>query len=81
MEYVAKYVKKYRPAETWQGPINVRKKTDHLTEAQVTGRGSSFTILLGDYVNGNFICILEINEAVRFPIGTTFFGTWSVCPS
>ena len=61
MEYVAKYVKKYRPAETWQGPINVWKKTDHLTEALVTGRGSSFTILLRDYVNGIFICILEIN--------------------
>lgn len=61
MEYVAKYMKKYRPAETWQGPINVRKKTDHLTEALVTGRGSSFTILLRDYVNGIFICILEIN--------------------
>ena len=55
MEYVAKYMKKYRPAETWQGPINVRKKTDNLTEALLTGRGSSFTILSRDFVNGIFI--------------------------
>lgn len=53
----------YADGETteWIGTVRPTKKTKDLTEAVVSGRGSSFTVIAGKYINGNFICIPELN--------------------
>lgn len=45
----------------WTGTITTVRKTAGLTEAEVSGRGSTFTVIFGDYRNGHFLCIPDLD--------------------
>ncbi len=61
MEFDCKYEHEDGLVDIWKGEISVIRKEKHLTEARVVGRGSALTIALGVYVNGNFLCIPDID--------------------
>lgn len=76
MEFNCKYVHEDGSTASWKGEIRAAKKQGCLTEAQVTGRGSSFTIILGRYANGNFLCIPEID--VGCPLSDWSDAFWNL---
>lgn len=47
--------------QEWTGKICPTRTGKEFTEAQISGRGSFFTVIAGKYANGNFICIPDLN--------------------
>lgn len=47
--------------KTWTGTVTPVRKTTGMTKARIEGRGSSFTVIVGDYAHGHFLCVPEIN--------------------
>ena len=61
MEFVCVRNKKYHSAERWEGTIEVHQGQGNVIEAVVQGIGSTMTIIFGDYVNGHFLCVPDLN--------------------
>lgn len=45
---------------TWTGTAAILRKTSFLVEADIRGRGFSFSVIAGKYFYGNYLCIPEI---------------------
>ena len=41
----------------WTGTVTPIRRTATMTEAEISGRGSSFTVIAGSYSGGHFLCI------------------------
>ena len=60
-EFHCKHTYSDGETEEWTGTVELIRKTASATEAQVKGRGSSLTVIVGDYTDGHFLCIPEID--------------------
>lgn len=60
-EFTVKHTYSDGETATWTGTVEVLRKTSFTVEAEVKGRGSSFTVIAGKYSYGNYLCIPEIN--------------------
>lgn len=45
----------------WIGKVDIIEKDEHFMELRISGRGSSFLVIVGRYINGHFLCIPELN--------------------
>lgn len=61
MEFICKRNKKYEAVEKWEGTIKLNLIRGNVVEAVVQGRGSTMTIIIGDYINGHFLCVPDLN--------------------
>lgn len=61
MEFICKRNKKYEAVEKWEGTIEINLVHGNVVEAVVQGRGSTMTIIFGDYTNGHFLCVPDLD--------------------
>ena len=47
--------------QSWTAKWEIVNLTNEVTELRISGRGSSYNIVLGDYSSGNFLCIPDSN--------------------
>ena len=60
-EFACKHT--YGDGETteWTGTVTPVRRSAGITEAEIGGRGSSFTVIVGEYTCGRFLCIPAVN--------------------
>ena len=60
-EFVCRHT--YEDGETmeWTGTVTPVRKSAGITEAEIRGRGSGFTVIVGEYTHGRFLCIPAVN--------------------
>ena len=70
MEFICKRCKEGYTAERWEGTIEIINAHGRMIdgivcgdviEAYVEGRGSTMTIIIGDYCNGHFLCVPDLD--------------------
>ena len=60
-EFVCRHT--YGDGETmeWTGTVTPVRRGAGITEAEIRGRGSGFTVIIGEYTHGRFLCIPAVN--------------------
>lgn len=49
----------YRVDQFWEGKVHNIQRRNGMIEADITGKGSQMHVIIGEYENGNFVCIPE----------------------
>lgn len=59
--YTCKYTHEDGTTEFWKAKICPMRMSSSIYEAEITARGTTLDVLIGDYRHGRFICIPDIN--------------------
>ena len=60
-EFICKHTYSDGEKTEWTGTVTTLCKTGSTVEAEIKGRGSSFTVIAGKCTYGNYLCIPESN--------------------
>ena len=60
-EFVCRHTYDDGEKAEWTGTVTPIRSTVDMRVAEIKGRGSSFTVIAGEYPYGDFLCIPEIN--------------------
>ena len=60
-EFICEHTYSDGETASWTGTVTPIRRTAVTSEAEIRGRGSCFTVIVGEYAYGRFLCIPDLN--------------------